>query len=654
VVVAAVGFLSGGSLGFLAMRIYKWFVDRPEYSSALLYSLVALGAFVAAYFAIFTVFASYDDEGTLLTTVQAFSHGGTLYRDVYSPYGPFYYELFGGLFSFTGWSVTTDASRLIVVVVWVVTSGLYGFVTHRLTGRLALGISGMIVAFATLIALVNEPMHPHGLASLLIAGLVLLIVFAPGRRAEVGGFAAGVLLAGLVLTKINVGGFAVAAVVLAAVLSIEQLYRRRWVRWSVIVAFLALPLAVMARDLGEGWVRDLVMVHMLTAGALVVAAAGKPERLEGEAGLLRWLLAGIVGIAATFVVVLGVLVGLGLSLGDVYNGVVTDALDIRDAFVLEFAVPFAAVDWAIVALALATIAAWMRGRRVGAPATWEGVLRVAAGVVIWLTISGAAPFKFSGATSVLVVPLTLAWVAALAPTGYSEGPVQRFFRVALPALAIAEVLQVYPVAGSQQAIAAVTFVPVGALCIADGLRILRTRAELGGVEALARYGAVVLVLTIALACKLGLDSIVRPGILNYQAYQHQPALNLPGAGRMHLPPSQDETYESLIALLQENHCTTFISYPGLNSFYLWSSLPVPKPQLPGPWMRLLGNERQQEAVAGLRRESHPCAIRNDGAASSWLQGRDVQNAPLVRYLTDNFKLEQTVGEFQFLVPKGSA
>ncbi|HEX2097249.1 MAG TPA: hypothetical protein VHF50_07775, partial [Solirubrobacterales bacterium] len=186
-----------------ARRLYGWFEDRPDVAAAIVYSAVALAAFVVAYVTIFTQFTPYDDEGTLLATLRAFVEGDALYKDVFSPYGPFYYEVFGGLFALTGWSVSTDASRLIVVVIWVATSGLYGLAAHRLTGRLALGVSAMIVSFAVLGALVGEPMHPHGLATVLIAGFVLLAVMAPGRRVALGGAVAGALLAGVVLTKIN-------------------------------------------------------------------------------------------------------------------------------------------------------------------------------------------------------------------------------------------------------------------------------------------------------------------------------------------------------------------------------------------------------------------------------------------------------------------
>jgi hypothetical protein len=635
--------------------LYGWFRRQPDVAAALVYSAVALAAFVTAYVTIFSQFTPYDDEGTLLTTLQAFVEGDALYRDVFSPYGPFYYEVFGGLFALTGWPVSTDASRLIVVVIWVATSGLYGLVAHRLTGRLALGVGAMIVAFAVLGALVGEPMHPHGLATLLIAAFALLVVLAPGRRVAFAGALAGACLAGVVLTKINLGAFAFAAVALAAVLTVEPLNRRRWVRWPVIAAFLVMPTAVMVRDLAEPWVRDFIVLQLLASLALVVAAsAARPGPREGEAALRRWLLGLVGGAAGLAFVSIGVLLALGLSVADVYDGIVTEALGIRDTFVIPFSLPDQASDWAVAALAGAVLAAWMQARRSGVPSLGEGLLRTAAGVLIWIGISRAAPFTLSPAVSHVVVALLLAWVAAWPPADVEEGPFARFVRVLLPALAVGQVLQVYPVAGNQQSIAAVTFVPVGALCLADGLRILGRWSSARGVEASKRFAAVVLVLSVAFAGKLALEAIVRPGITTYQAYDRAPAVDLPGAGRLHLLAEQAGTYERLVDLLHENRCSTFLSYPGLNSFYLWSSLRPPRPQLPGPWMVMLNDAQQREALAGFRASRRPCAIRNDPQAEAWLQRRSPAGRPLVRYLVRNFRPVEQIGEFQFLLPRASA
>ena len=123
----------------------------------------------------------------MLLSLRGFVAGEVLYRDVWSVYGPFYYELFGGLFSLTGWSIDTDAGRSIVIVLWVATSLMLGLAAHRLTGRLALGVSAMAVSFAALHVLVNEPMHPQGACVLLFGGFALVAVLGLGGRAACRG-----------------------------------------------------------------------------------------------------------------------------------------------------------------------------------------------------------------------------------------------------------------------------------------------------------------------------------------------------------------------------------------------------------------------------------------------------------------------------------
>ncbi|HEX2096179.1 MAG TPA: hypothetical protein VHF50_02285, partial [Solirubrobacterales bacterium] len=81
---------------------------------------------------------------------------------------------------------------------------------------------------------------------------------------------------------------------------------------------------------------------------------------------------------------------------------------------------------------------------------------------------------------------------------------------------------------------------------------------------------------------------------------------------------------------------------------------APRPQLPGPWMVMLNDEQQREAVAGFRASRRPCAIRNDPQAEAWLQGRSPAGRPLVRYLVRNFRPVEQVGDFQFLLPREGA
>jgi hypothetical protein len=635
----------------LAARARETIAAHPTATALGLYSIVALAAVAAAYFAIFTQFAPYDDEGTLLVSLKAFSHGQALYGDVYSPYGPFYYELFGGFFALTGLAVSNDASRLIVIAVWVGASCMYGVSAQRLSGRLLLGVTAMIVAFAVLGVLVNEPMHPQGLCVLLLAGLTLLLAVGSPRRFALAGCGAGALLAALILTKVNLGGLAIAAIGLAAVLTIEPLYRRRWLRWPVIAAFLVLPTLLMARELRADWVRELIAIELLASLALLVAARSlRPARGEADQGMMRWAAGAAAGFAAAFVVIIGALLLSGSSLGDLYDGAVVQGFKIGDVFVIPFSSPTAAADWGIAALAAAILVLRLRPPG-GADSLWPGLLRILAGLVIWLTVARAAPFSLGPSSNQEALPLVLAWVAVIPPIGSEGPPYRRFMRVALAALCLTETLQVYPVAGSQVGIAAVSFVAVGAICLGDGLQLLRAWSAARGPQALERFALVTAVLILALGGKMALEAIVRPAASNAILYRDQPALPFAGAGLLHPASNQVAEYSQLVDLLKAHRCTTFIGQPNSDSLYLWSGIEPPKPSAPGAWLVVLDAGEQQRVVDEMRASPRPCAIRNATAADAWLHGAPPPDTPLVRYIAGAFEPAGQVAEWEFLVPK---
>lgn len=630
---------------------------RPAATAATLYVALGVAFAVAAYLAIFTVFARYDDEGTLLVTLAAFADGDTLYRDVYSPYGPFYYELFGGFFALTGLDVSTDASRLVVVFVWVLSAILFGLAAQRFSGRLSVGLLSAIVAFSVLYVLTGEPMHPHGLGSLLLGAFLLLLAAAPRRKLLWAGAGAGALLAALTLTKVNVGVYAIAALALAAVLTAEPLQRRRWIRWPVVATFLAMPLAVMARDLGDTSVQALVAAEILAGAALIVAAWPlRPRGGEDGEPLVEWLIAAACGFAAACGAILIAILLAGTTPGDLYDGTITEALRVRDALFNPLQSPEAAVDWGIAALAAAGLTAWLRPDGGGGAALFSGALRAAAGLAIWFAVTQSSPLTLGPAPgNPDSVALALVWVAAVPPPGATEPPYKRFLRVLLPALAVAQLLQVYPVAGSQMWIAALLFVPVGALCLADGLDELRAwSADRGGV-ALRRFGIVAGVALAAIGAKLAVDELARPIATNAKAYRDGRSLPFPGAGLLHLPPQQAAEYERLVELMRENGCTALIGYPNVNSLYLWSGIDPPRPAAPGTWLTTLVDDRQRRVVRQLRASPRPCAVRSEGLAAAWLNGKPrPEDAPLVRYVFGELSAVEQVGEFEFLIRRGGS
>lgn len=617
------------------------------------YALVAIAAAIAAYFTVFTVWAGYDDEGTLLVTVQAFARGETLYSDIYTIYGPFYFELFGGLFALFGADVTNNASRSIVIVLWVGTSLCFGLAAQRITGRLLLGVTCMIAAFATLYVLANEPMHPQVLCVALLGLFVLVAAFGPGRRPLWIGAAAGALLAALVLTKINLGAYAVAAVAIGAVLTVEPLRRRRWLSWPVIAAVLVLPLIVAGRDLDIPTVRDMVAAETLALIAIVVAAWPLGGRRGDDDGALGWLFGALAGFVAASVAIIAAILLTGPPLSDVYEGMVTEAMRVRDVNGGgDFPITIAVVDWGVAAVAGAAIALSLRRWRTdGAPSIWPGLLRAAAGLAVLLTVARISPLSLGpDAGSQLSLPLMLCWIAVIPPAAAAEGPYKRLLRTMLPALAALEVLQAYPVAGSQVGIASLTFVPVGALLLGDALTSLREWSAARGPLALERFGVVVTVALAALAANFAIDSIVRSIANNKEIYDERRALPFAGASQLRPLDSDVENYTRLVADLRRYRCTDFIGYPNVNSLYLWSGIEPPAPAAPGAWIEALTSERQQRVVDALRASPRPCAIRNDGLAGAWLGGAPPPDRPLVNYVLNEFRTVDQVGDFQFMLP----
>lgn len=615
-----------------------------------------LVAAVAAYYSIFTNFASYDDEGTLLVTLKAFVHGDTLYRNIYSEYGPFYYELFGGLFAATGKAVTTDASRTIVIFVWVFSSLLFGIAAHRLTKSLALGLVAMGAAFSALYVLANEPMHPQGLCVLLFAAVALLLVLGPSRRAGWMGCACGALLGALVMTKVNLGAFAVAGIALAAVLTIPALGRRRWLVWLIVAAYLVLPLAVMARNLNEGWVRELIFIVTLAMASLVVSAWPRRPGPDDEDGTtLRWLVGAIAGLVVASIAILLAIILTGPSLSDVYDGVIVQAMRVRDVLITPLLFPGVGVDWAIGTFAVAVLVARLRPSAQEKSPLWAGLLRAGVGLTILLVVAHVTPIALSPTSqNPVVLPVLLAWVAAVAPVGVEETAYKRMVRIALPAMAIAEALQVYPVAGSQMGIASVTFVPVGALCLADAVTSLRAWDEGRDPAVASRLGIIIGVVVVALAAQFTLDTMVRPAASNAIAYyRDREPLPFKGASALRLAPEEVDVYSGLVDLLHQHHCTSFVGYPNIDSLYLWSGIEAPPPEAPGAWMKALDAGEQERIVREMKATPRPCAVRSYTRAEGWVRSSTPPDAPLVNYIFDDFKPVAEVGDFQFLLPKNN-
>jgi hypothetical protein len=137
-----------------------------------------------------------------------------------------------------------------------------------------------------------------------------------------------------------------------------------------------------------------------------------------------------------------------------------------------------------------------------------------------------------------------------------------------------------------------------------------------------------------------------------RAYNHGIALHAPGAARIRLPRGTADAYRQVTEELKRR-CSTFVSLPGLDSFYFLADQPAPTLLNAGDWMYLFDDAQQQQVVDAVRGIPRLCAIRHDGIAAFWQEGRPLPQRPLVRFIETAFKPKPvfSVAGFKLLVRK---
>jgi hypothetical protein len=617
--------------------------------TAVLYATLVIVCGLIAYRMMFSGFRTYDDEGFFLYSLKLFGSGHPLYTSDFSEYGPFYYELFGALSALAGHVITTDIGRLIQIGLWVFESFAIGIAAHKLTGRLALGVAAMAVAFALGSALTNEPMHPVALVTGLLAVMALVIAFALDRYERSSLFALGALAAALLLTKINIGGFVIISIAFASIMASPWLARPPVLRWLAVAGLVLVGPVIMASTLDTYTTRSFAILTVLSTASLAMVAMPYPEaraRLGPPHRGRKWPIWLIGGFAACLIPCVVVVLALGTNIGDMIDQVIV--VPTRTGSFLSVPVTLGnnALWWPLAATAVAWVVrqSW-RGRigEPGATATLlSGVLRTLAGVAILLSLTNSYPFAISpDATFALALPL--AWVAAL-PSRRDRGPQAALIRLLIPALAVLQCVQAYPVAGTQVSVGSLLLVLCGAVCVADGWSEL-TAWSSGNLSRSPLVSSALGALTAVVAAGLVYSQIIQNVEVSHDTYDGNVALTIRGASRLRLLPSVSSQYEQLVKAIHAAGCKALVTYPGMYSLNMWTGLPTPSP-LTGQqvyWLSL--SDSQQEAVLRAdMRTPHLCEVSN-AADLAFYGGPPKRPTPLIRYLELKFTSVSTIGAY---------
>ncbi len=551
---------------------------------------------VAGYAAVMSGWQPYDDEGYVLMSLQQFADGAHLYDQAYTQYGPLFYELFGLPLRALGRAPSHDAARMLTLVFWLVASGCVGLLTRRFAGQAASwGVVAMLLAFVVLLEITAEPLHPGGFLAMVMAGLAVTLVYArPSRRYLV----AGVLVATIGLTKVNLGGFATFAILFAlAVDSSPRTRAQRVGRRAMIAAGCALPVVLIAPSADVPEFRWLAVSQTATLIALVVVA--NPRGSDPRRAIAQLVLGG----AALTVLVLAIILAAGTSLSGLVNGVLVEPLGISDAFTVP---PRFDLESLVASLAVLGFLVYRRrrGERTVPP-------------VLDLIVSVMAVFALVGDTALSLDSPFLA--PLLAPVVLLAGE-ERDLEGLLPVscLAIFGALQAYPVAGSQVEFGTFLLVVPTVLVLRRGLSAVTLR--------LRRPAWLAPAVALVLACAVA----VPPLVSEVSAYRDGVSLDAAGAKLMRLPPEQRDDLAALLAGMRG--CGMVVSYPGVLSLNLWGRVPPPSPVYAGAWMYLLDAQQQAKIVRRVDAASAVCLVEVPDLVGFWSRGRPVPDGPLVRWI----------------------
>ncbi|MDP1580004.1 MAG: hypothetical protein Q8M02_06980 [Candidatus Didemnitutus sp.] len=609
-------------------------MNRRWLSVALvLVGLAGLG--LVGYWQLFTHFMAYDDEGYVLWSLRTYFAHGQLYTQVYSQYGPFPFVFYHALHVLTGCPVDNESARFVTLFYWCGCSALAAALVWQQTRSIVATAVASLLTFAGLLPMVNEPGHPGGLLAFLAAvgayGGARAIEGAAGRT-----FAIGTTLVGtaMLLSKINVGLFFLISAGSWLALHTALGRWQRVAMWCVILGCALSPLLLLHALSSQTWVVLLGVVFAGSAFAVLVLILRERDH---SVTVRAWPMAALAaGLLAVWVV--AVVWTRGTPLAALWQGMVLEPL--RHPLVYVHA-----LHWPVVTpwLAITGLLATLLHHRGPLSEKWSGALAMSRLLACgWLLYTAQQSADFSLAWFTLEYGLALTWVLLL-PLQHAAPTPRRRAQLWVAWVFVWQILQVYPVAGSQAAWGGFLWYPLAIISGYEALVFLAARCT--GTARLFRRGGAVVALV---ACALLLERFI---VLGHARYTQLEPLNLDGARRLRLAGDYGLTLR-ILARNIEAHADTLFSYPGMYSFNLWTARPTPTRANATHWFSLLNDAQQQDIIARLADDPRAVIIRQTYLARFLGENGVTLGGPLHDYVQDAFVPAFRVGSYEFLVHHG--
>jgi hypothetical protein len=595
----------------------------------------------------FTGVSWHDDEGTLMITFRDLLEGKVLYNEAYALYGPFYYISVGRLFFDFGIPLTHDNVRLISSAFWLLCTASLTILIYKITRSLAASGFTFVISLFLFGVFVQSPLHPQEICLFLLILLPHFLHGLEGRSSIAPLIAIGAVIVALTLTKLNIGVFAGAAVVLVALRMTEQ---RPWLRLAhivIVLGCLALPVALMAPLMRFPWVATYCAFAVVSlAPALLVWS-----RIKVPASLTLWHWAGTLAAAAAaaLVFVAAVVVG-GTSLHAVLNAVVLQNMQFIQNWYIATNISPLSIASAGISLLIAIVYVFADAR----PATRETARRG----LLWLKLAiSATAIAFVSYMALTWVPiksvpgvlfqylLPFCWLVLVPPQAPGRQSTLAV-RGGIGLLSAFMIMYAFPVGGGQVIISCILPAATLSVLLHDAVvgLPLRLPPQLG----LSRRHWQMSGSALAIVGLAGL--IISQSRHSVNDYVAGVSLDLPGAKLIHVKPDTADTYHWAVREL--SRCGSFYSMtPSQLSFYFWTGKPSPTAINNNNALGLLSWPQQERVVADLAAQPELCILTLPERTMVFDRGQMATNPPLLRYVEENFTVAAEHAPYRLLKRK---
>ena len=631
-----------------------------------LLAAVTVWALITGYYRMFSVFSGWDDEGYLMMTVKQFLAGDILYKEIWTLYGPAFYIYKWTIHGLFDLPITHDVTKFTTLLMWVSIGLLGGLFVYRLTRSKFGAAAAYALVFLTLYVSADVPGHPQELCGvLMVAGLLIIPGDCLKRGSNLRLILLGACVAGVILTKINIGVFygLALAVTFTACAAQSRLQRLAFVGLTLAAA--ALPFVLLRRQLSMHWFE----LGVLVAAALLGVALVNLSQNGGVFSVRHCALV-LLSFFITAISMFAVTMPADTSPAIVFDGLISIPSKFSNLVSNEGIFYRRIIGWAAggAATAAAVIFYAKSKPRQTEIVVWFlqamfGLATVSAILIGYYSIAVKAIEKaggfpsttswfFMGASIGQFIVLNFAtpflWLVIAKQIGKQNFSADYVPRAALVIVAILQTLQIYPVpGGSHQAIAAFPMVIAGVVCLCDAFSGFKTRFP--------RPFGQPRFYTAAVAAAI-LILIIAGGYRTYRIrefHNSQVALNLPGATRTRVSEAEVARYNFIIQNLKLN-CDSFVSMPSFMSFNLWAQKETPTATNITGWMRFTTDSQQREVIEKLKTARRGCAVYSAEWTQFW--GVDKQNLrdyPLSAYILDHYTTAATVNGYEFMRQNGT-